>query len=262
MSKWFEVNVITSKTYVIEVEDDQSKDDAEKDVLNECHDGNSEIHDCSELKEHQMVTAKACADEVLSLLRGYAKEAIALVRANDKPNPNLKLLTGMIKEVQEVSDELGIIGMVGSIAWKAQMLRANSNEWISVENVLGGFSITRDITGKKFIVAQSDGSGVVVADTMNTGSIAENILYRLAKHLYETLPSPPLAVKTMSESLRDKVMSMIGRDGLHGAEEIIEVILDKAIDAVKNQHIGENPNGMMRYGAQEAIKAITNLKTK
>lgn len=34
-----------------------------------------------------------------------------------------KQLLSQVKIAQEISEELGIIGMVGSIAWKAQMLR-------------------------------------------------------------------------------------------------------------------------------------------
>ena len=67
MSKWFEVNVITSRIYMVEIEDNEGKDDAEKAALNECHDGNSEIHDCSEVKEPHVSGMKAGADEVLSL---------------------------------------------------------------------------------------------------------------------------------------------------------------------------------------------------
>jgi len=67
MSKWFEVKVITSKIYAVEVKDNQGEDDAEDNVLNECADDNSEINYCMELKEHQIEPSKICADEVLSL---------------------------------------------------------------------------------------------------------------------------------------------------------------------------------------------------
>jgi len=67
MSKWFEVNVITSRIYMVEVEDNEKNDDAEKAALNECHDGNSEIHECCEVKEPHIAGYKAGADEVLGL---------------------------------------------------------------------------------------------------------------------------------------------------------------------------------------------------
>jgi hypothetical protein len=47
-------------------------------------------------------------------------------------------LKGQLRVVDEVNAELGVIGMTGSMAWKAQMLRLNNhdNRWIPVSERL------------------------------------------------------------------------------------------------------------------------------
>ena len=41
---------------------------------------------------------------------------------------------------------------------------------------------------------------------------------------------------------------------------IIEEVKSACVEAIENQHIGENPDGMMRFGASEAIKAIREVE--
>lgn len=47
-----------------------------------------------------------------------------------KPQPTSQDWFETIKELQKFTDELGIIGMVGSLAWKARIKQAITNEWI------------------------------------------------------------------------------------------------------------------------------------
>ena len=68
MSKWFEVTVISSKTFAIEVEDDGDSDKAQQYAMDEImSDGNSEVHECCEVKGAQVESLKRHADEVFSL---------------------------------------------------------------------------------------------------------------------------------------------------------------------------------------------------
>jgi len=68
MSKWAEVNVTISKCYAVEIEDNESIEDAKEYIYEQVMGDDVEFGDCTVAKnESESNTIYRCADERLSL---------------------------------------------------------------------------------------------------------------------------------------------------------------------------------------------------
>ena len=68
MSKWYEVVIETHKVFVVEVDDAETADDAQKYAMDEMRfEGDPNVTDWDLIPRGSIEVAKQCADEILPL---------------------------------------------------------------------------------------------------------------------------------------------------------------------------------------------------
>ena len=116
-------------------------------------------------------------------VNGIANDLYELIESN-RGDGLIDVLKGQLKEVIKISDEAGVIGMIGSYAWKAQMKRLinRGDGWVSVEDRLPEY-------GDRYLVLLSSGQVHIATWVKAYWSIGINTTDN-ATH-WQPLPQPP-----------------------------------------------------------------------